>query len=100
MSEHLRKPDPIKDSGPPKKLEPRPAGAPTTREDVFTILPEHPDDTTSSGGNDDPDEEKITFKEALKEKMGKAKRLSMDLLSMKKDDSKKDDSKDGGSKTV
>lgn len=62
-------------------------------------MPEHPDDAPSGDGNSDPDDEKVTFKEALKEKMGKARRLSMDLLGIKKDDRKKDDSNDGASKT-
>ena len=95
MSEPPKKPDL------PEKPEPRTAGAPTTREDIFNNpLPVHPDD--EKPGNDDPDEEKITFMEALKEKVNKARRKSVDLLGLgdKKKDEKKDESKDGASKTA
>lgn len=87
MSELLKKPDP------PKKPEPRAAGAATTCEDVFKVLPSSLDETAPSDGNIDPDEEKITFREALKEAKGTIRHSDMDFLDTKKDEIVKRDSK-------
>lgn len=99
--------EPSKEPDPPKKPEPRTAGAPTTRDDVFSNpLPDFPEDE-SNAANDDPTEE-ITFKEMMRDKVEKgkdcveaARRKSGDILtvfgSKKTDEDKKDESKDGGS---
>lgn len=94
MSEPPKKPEPSKDTDQAKKMEPRTAGAPPNREDVFyNPLPDHPDDETPEG--DSSDGKRITWQEALKEK---AKRLSIQLLNKNKDDKPNDGKEDGDGK--
>lgn len=96
MSEPSKKPDPPKESNPPKKLEARPAGAPPNREDVFkNPLPDYPDD----GKPDDASSKEETFnvKEALNDfkndVKNKFRRASMQLLGKKNDAEEEDGSK-------
>lgn len=79
-----------------------------TKEDVFSNpLPDFPEDGPNAA-NDDPTEEKITFKEMMKDKVEKgkdwakaARRKSGDILTgfgnKKTDEDKRDGSKEGGS---
>ncbi|KAF9699316.1 hypothetical protein EKO04_003104 [Ascochyta lentis] len=74
------------------KPEPRTAGAPPKRSDVFNSRsPERSDDANPDDTR--PGEEKISVWEALKEKGSKAKRKSMQILGM---ESGKDGKKEGG----
>lgn len=77
--------EPIRNTDLPKKPEPRVAGAVSNREDAFNShLPEHPDDEKPYNG--DPDEEKITamqaMKEGFKEAVNKVRRKSVQSLGM------------------
>ena len=89
MSESDKKTDP------PKKPEARVAGAPSNREDVFnTDLPEYPDDKKPTDEN--MEEKKYNFKEALREHWNKARRGSahlVGLLSGQKDKGKDEENK-------
>lgn len=97
MSGPPKQPD-LSKSNPIKKPEPRTAGAPNIKEDVFK-LPEYPDDNESTV-QDEPGEEKIPWTDALKLKGNEWKRKSVDFLTFagnKKDGDKKDEPKDDSS---
>ncbi|KAF1934094.1 uncharacterized protein M421DRAFT_112649 [Didymella exigua CBS 183.55] len=95
--------EPSKNPDPPKKPEPRTAGAANTKENVFN-LPDYPEDEPGAA-NEDPSEEKIGFTEALKMKSKDwakaARRKSGQILTGfggKKDENKKDEDKRDGDK--
>jgi hypothetical protein len=110
MSEPSQDPNPPK-SDPPKKLQARTAGAPTTNEDVFR-MEDFPGAEPGAANTPPGEEEKIGITEALRMKGIKdlakaARRKSGQIFTMfggkkdgdKKDEDKNDGSKDGGSNT-
>lgn len=87
-----------------KKPEARSAGASDTRKDAFVnLVRDDSSDKDPDNLSDKPDNETVSFMQALRETGSKVKRMSVDLFNKgnrDSDDSKKGDADNGGPKTI